>query len=318
MTEVTIVGAGLMGHALALVYVLGGHRVRLTDSNPTTLMMARQRMESALGCLLDGGEVDDTWTVARLDASLRLCPTLKEAVDDTEVVVEAITEDPPAKERLYAELAELMHPAAILASNTSHLDVFPLIPASLQRRSVITHWYSPPYLIDLVDIAAGPDTDPAVVERVRASISAMGKRPLVFRNFIPGYVANRIQTAISREVYSLLDDGLVTPHEVDHSIVHGLALRFLVLGHLAKADFAGLPLSQHSLANREDDLSRAMRANSETLDQLIADGHTGVLSGRGFFDWSDHSPDDLFRERDRRLIGLKQTMRNLGGPLRGK
>ena len=242
MTEVTVVGAGLMGHALALVYVLGGHNVRLTDSDATTLRLAPQRMELALGSLRDGGEVADTWTAARLAASLRISPTLEEAVHETEIVIEAIIEEPGAKRQLYAELAGLMSSEAILASNTSHLDVFPLIPASLQRRSLITHWYSPPYLIDLVDVVGGPHTDPAVIEEACATIVALGKQPLVFARFVPGYVANRIQAAISQEVYQLLDEGLVTPQEIDHSIIHGLALRFLVLGHLAKADFTGLPL----------------------------------------------------------------------------
>ena len=135
---------------------------------------------------------------------------------------------------------------------------------------------------------------------------------------MPGYVANRIQAAISHEVYQLLDEGLVTPDEIDQSIIHGLALRLLVLGHLAKADFTGLPLMQRSLASRADDLSHRTQARSTTLDQLVTDGHTGVMSGRGFFDWSDCTPDELFAERDRRLLGLKQAMRQLGGPLRGK
>src|SRR5262249_41672328 len=155
--------------------------------------------------------------------------------------------------------------------------IFPLVPTALQRRALIAHWYTPPYLVDLVDVVGSPATDPQAIAFVRDTVAAMGKAPVVFEKFVPGYVANRIQSAISQEVYRLLDEGLVTPREVDLSVIHGLALRIPVLGHLAKADFTGLALVQQSMANRQ--------ARSPTVDKLMAAGHTGVMSGRGFFDW---------------------------------
>jgi 3-hydroxybutyryl-CoA dehydrogenase len=316
MTEVAVVGAGLMGHALALVYALGGHRVRLTDSNPATLARAPGLMATALATLREADEVDAAWTPQRLAQAVRSCATLKETVDGAALVVEAIVEETEAKRRLYAELAGLMHATAILASNTSHLDIFPLVPNVLQPRSLIAHWYTPPYLVDLVDVVGGPRTDPVAVETVRALVAAMGKKPVVFKTFVPGYVANRIQAAISQEVYRLLDEGVVTPREIDDSVIHGLALRIPILGHLAKADFTGLPLIQRSMANRTDEPPPAPRGRSETLDRLLADGRTGVMSGRGFFDWGGRSPEDLLRERDRRLIALKQALRKIG-PLEG-
>jgi 3-hydroxybutyryl-CoA dehydrogenase len=309
MTAVAVVGAGLMGHALALVYALGGHAVRLTDSSPETLARAPGLMATALATLREGGEADAAWTDARLAQAVRPCATLAETVAGAALVVEAIVEQPAAKRTLYAELAGLMAAQAILASNTSHLDIFPLVPAVLQPRTLIAHWYTPPYLVDLVDVVGSPATDPAAIAFVRDTVAAMGKTPVVFEKFVPGYVANRIQAAISQEVYRLLDEGVVTPREVDLSVIHGLALRIPVLGHLAKADFSGLQLVQQSMANRNH--------RSPTVDKLMAAGRTGVMSGRGFFDWGGRSPDDLFRERDRKLIALKQAMRKMGGPLEG-
>jgi 3-hydroxybutyryl-CoA dehydrogenase len=316
MSEVAVVGAGLMGHALALVYALGGHRVRLTDSDPKTLARASDLMATALATLVDEGEVDASWTRQRLAGVARPCAGLAETVADAELVVEAIVEEPEAKRRLYGELAGLLAPNAILASNTSHLDVFPLLPDKLQRQTLIAHWYTPPYLVDLVDVVAGPRTDPAAVETVRAIVSAMGKVPVVFTKFVPGYVANRIQAAISLEVYRLLDEGVVTAREVDDSVIHGLALRIPILGHLAKADFTGLKLIQRTMENRSYTPPEP-RASSETLDRLLAAGHTGVMAGHGFFDWGGRSPAELFEDRDRRLIALKQALRKIG-PLEGK
>ncbi|CAA9331142.1 MAG: Carnitine 3-dehydrogenase [uncultured Microvirga sp.] len=315
MSEIAIIGAGTMGHGLALVFALGGHAVRLTDSRPETLEGAPALMQAALETLAEAGEADPAWTAARLEAAVRFCETPAETVAGAEVVIEAITEKPEAKRALFAELDTVMGEDAILASNTSYLDVFPLIPPRRQRRALIAHWYTPPYLVDLVDIVPGPQTDPAVVETVRAMVAAMGQVPIVLKRFVAGYIANRIQSAITLEVLSLLDEGVASPREIDDAIIHGLALRIPVLGHLAKADFTGLDLVRQALANRSY-APPVQRGRSDTLDALCAEGRTGVMAGRGFFDWGGRDPAALFRDRDRRILALKRALREIG-PMQG-
>lgn len=316
MTEVAVVGAGLMGHALALVYALGGHNVRLTDNNAENLDRAPGLMATALATLVAAGEVDGSWDRQRLSATVRCLPSLADTVAGAALVVEAIVERPDAKRALYAELGRLMDADAVLASNTSNLDIFPLVPPGLQRRTIIAHWYTPPYLCDLVDLCPGPETDPAAIATVRDMVRAMGKVPVVFRQMVQGYVANRLQAAMSLEVQRMLDEGLVTAKDIDDSVIHGLALRMPILGLMAKADFTGLPLMQQGMANRSY-TPPEVRGSSETLDRLIAEGRTGVMSGKGYFDWGDRSPEELFRERDRKLLALKQALRAIG-PLEGR
>ena len=117
------------------------------------------------------------------------------------------------------------------------------------------------------------------------------------------------------EVQRMLDEGWVTPKDIDDSVIHGLALRMPILGIMAKADFTGLPLMQQGLANLTYS-PPPMRGRSETLDRLLAEGRTGVMSGKGYFDWGDRSPEELFRERDRKLLALKQALRRIG-PMEG-
>lgn len=315
MTEVAVVGAGLMGHALALVFALGGHSVRLTDNNADSLARAPSLMATALATLAEAGEVDASWNRQRLSQAVRCIPSLADTVAGAKLVVEAIVERPDAKRALYQQLETLMDADAILASNTSNLDIFPLVPAGLQQRAVIAHWYTPPYLCDLVDLCPGPHTDPAAVITVRDMVRAMGKVPVVFKQMVQGYVANRLQAAMGLEVQRMLDEGLVTPKDIDDSVIHGIALRMPILGIMAKADFTGLPLMQQGMANRSY-TPPEVRGRSETLDKLIAEGRTGVMSGKGYFDWGDHSPEELFRERDRKLLALKQALRRIG-PMEG-
>ena len=316
MAEVAVVGAGLMGHALALVFALGGHRVRLTDNNPQSLERASGLMATALATLTENGEVDPSRDRQWLSSAVRCEKSLADAVKGAKVVIEAVVERPDIKRLVYGQLETLMDPDAILASNTSNLDIFPLVPPGLAKRTIIAHWYTPPYLCDLVDLCPGPETDPSAVTTVRDMVAAMGKAPVVFKQMVQGYVANRLQAAMQIEVYRMLDEGLVTPKDIDDSVLHGLALRIPILGIMAKADFTGLLLMQQGMKNRSY-TPHEPRDRSETLDALIEAGRTGVMAGKGYFDWGDSSPEDLFRERDRKLLALKQALRKIG-PMEGK
>ena len=311
MARVAVLGAGTMGHALALVFALGGHSVRLTDSSPATLAKAQGLMEKALATLAAAGEAPEGWTSAHLAQAVTRHENLADCVEGAELIVEAIVENPDAKRTLYAQLDALAPKDAIIASNTSYLDIFPLMPAARQRRTLIAHWYTPPYLVDLVDIVGGPETVPACIETVRAMCAAMGKQPIVMRKFVPGYIANRLQSAIGLEVQQLLDDGVATPEEIDAAIIHGIALRLPILGVLAKADFTGLPMMQHALRNKMY-TPPEVRGHSESLDKLVAAGKTGVMSGAGFYDWGGKDPATLFEERDRRLLALRKALRDIG------
>lgn len=310
MARVAVIGAGTMGHALALVFALGGHQVRLTDSNPATLDRAQGLMEMALATLVKFGEAPVEWNAAWLQGAVTRHAALAETVADAELIIEAIVERPDAKRALYAELDKVAPAEAIWASNTSYLDVFPLIPEGRQQRAMIAHWYTPPYLVDLCDLVPGPKCDPAVVERVRGVVAAMGQVPIVMRKFVPGYVANRVQAAIQAEVQKLLDDGVGTAQEIDAAIIHGIALRLPILGVFAKADFTGLQLMYDAARNRSGGAGQG--GPGKVLAELVESGRTGVLSGAGFYDWSGHTPAEWFEDRDRRLVELKRALRRIG------
>jgi 3-hydroxybutyryl-CoA dehydrogenase len=311
MKQVAIIGAGLMGHALALVFALGGHRVRLTDTDSQTLHKAMALIEAAAVTLIEAGEADAAWTPERLRAAITPHDRLADAVHDAHLVIEAVAERVDVKTRLFEELDCVAPATAVFASNTSNLDVFPLIPKSRWKRSLITHWYSPPYLVDLVDLVPTPDTDPEVTADIKRMLEEMGKVPIVFTRFITGYVANRLQDALMLEILSLLDEGSVTPAQVDLSVIHGLALRTPILGVIGKADFAGLELLKQGLLNGTYQPPAAMR-QSPTLDRLVAAGKGGVRSGEGFYSWKGDAPAEHFHERDMRMLSLKKALRDIG------
>jgi 3-hydroxybutyryl-CoA dehydrogenase len=311
MQKVAVVGAGLMGHALALVYALGGCRVRLQDVSPQALERARSLIATSLDTLVEAGFCSAAEKRAVLDERLAPTPRLDEAVGDAELVVEAVFENVDVKREVFAAIDHAAPMSAIIASNTSYLEIFPLVPERRLPRTLIAHWYTPPYIVDLVDVVPGARTDAAVVEAVRDQVRGFGKKPIVMKRFIPGFIANRIQAAISLEVYALLDEGYADAAEIDDAVRYGLALRLPILGHLKKADYTGLEMVQRALANRSY-APPQLRGECATLDALIAAGRTGVMAGKGFFDYGGRPAEELFQERDRKILRLKKLLQEMG------
>ena len=307
--KVAVIGAGTMGHALALVHALGGCHVRLTDRDPAILARAKGLIETAADTLVQASAIERDVV---LDALIRIerSGDLDSTVADADLLIEAIIEAPDAKQAFFAEVDALLPPDTVIASNTSYLDVFPLIPEHRQERSLIAHWYTPPYIVDLVDIAAGPRTDPGLLITMRDFYQGLGKRPIVFERLIQGYIANRLQSALNLEVLHLLDEGLATAEEIDTAIIHGLSQRLAIQGQVGKIDYTGLDMMQRALANRVY-TPPDVTGKSRTVDALIADGRQGVMNGRGFYDYGDRTPADLFRARDMKLLALKKALANI-------
>ena len=308
-SKVAILGAGTMGHALALVHALSGCSVRLQDIDTATLERAPQLIDSALSTLGDSGSISEAEAAAAL-ARISCVAKLDEAVAGADLVVEAVVEDVAVKRQLFAAIDQAAPPDAVIASNTSYLDVFPLIPQARQPRAIITHWYTPPYIIDLVDIVAGPEAEAGLALEVADFYRGMGKQPVVLERMISGYIANRLQQAMTQEILRLLDEGWAGPAEIDASIRHGLGLRLLLMGQLKKADYTGLDMMRRALANGTYTPPEPIR-QSPTLERLIEAGRTGVMSGRGFYDYEGRSPEALLRTRDQQLLALKRALSDI-------
>ncbi len=244
--------------------------MRLTDSRKETLDQVPGLIASALDTLREAGAVSDEWTPERAAQAIRLEPDLAATVAGASLVIEAITENPEAKRTLFAELDRLCAPETRIASNTSYLDVFPLIPDNRQKHALVMHWYTPPYIVDLVDVVPGPQTDPVVIEEARsscwASVRCRSCSSASSRATSPTGSSRR-----SRPRSTILDEGVASAREIDDAIIHGLALRIPILGHLAKADFTGIELLRHALANASYSPPPA-RTRSDAVDDLVAQG----------------------------------------------
>jgi 3-hydroxybutyryl-CoA dehydrogenase len=311
MKNISVVGAGLMGHGLASVFAMGGCKVMLHDVSEDALTRAQKLISEVFHTLAEAGVISPRGSTSTLKDRVTCTSNLATAVAQADLIVEAVTEDADTKRSLFSELDTCAPLAALWASNTSSLNIFDLLPARRQGKSLIAHWYSPPYIIDLVDVVPGPETEPEALSVVKDLLESLGKKPIVLSKFISGFIANRLQAALNLEIFFLLDQGYATPEQIDEAVKSGLGLRMPLLGILRKADYTGLELIQQLLANKTYEPPRGLE-RSQTLDELVKMGRTGVMAGKGFFDYHGRSPEALFLDRDLKLLTLQKFLRQLG------
>lgn len=308
---VAVIGAGTMGHALALVHALGGCQVALHDVNAEVLSRASVLIDGALSTLGEAGALGEGDAEMAL-GRIRMTGTLEEAVEAADLIVEAVVECVEVKQAVFGALDDIAPKHTIIASNTSFLDIFPLIPERRQPSAAVAHWYTPPYLIDLVDIAPGPATAPETVEMLRSLYLRLGKAPLVFDRLIPGYIANRLQAALNLECLRMIEEGWADAEAIDTAILHGLVTRLAVMGHMRKMDFTGLEMVRNGLASRSY-TPPLNDGKSPVLDRLIAAGRRGVVSGAGFYNYGARPAAELLRERDLQLFSAKMELAKIRG-----
>ena len=235
MTQVAVVGAGLIGRAWSIVFARAGFDVALWDPYPQQVEAALAFIGERLPELEEAGLLKEApSSVAR---RVRQVATLAEAVASAEHVQENGPKRVDAKQGLFGELDQLTSPDTVLASSTSG------IPASAfteglkgRARCLVAHPVNPPYLIPLVELCPAPWTDPAIVSRTRALMASAGQVPATVNKEMDGFALNRLQGALLAEAFRLIADDVISPVDLDALVKHGLGLRWSFMGPLETID----------------------------------------------------------------------------------
>jgi 3-hydroxyacyl-CoA dehydrogenase len=297
--RVAIVGSGLIGRAWAIVFAGGGCDVALYDAVAGAADKARTLVAEGLDELAAYGLVADAKTAA---ARVRVAASLADALGGATFVQESTPETLAAKREAFAELDRLARPDAILASSTSTI-VASAFTADLagRHRCLVAHPVNPPHLVPLVELVAAPWTAAATVERAKAVYEAVGQVPIVVKREIDGFILNRLQAVLLSEAFRMVEDGYVTPQDLDKTLAHGLGLRWSFMGPFETIELnapGGIP---DYCARYGPSLSRLSAA-----DPAI---YAGEKLGRVMAQWANAlTPDQVaarMRWRDRRLAALK-------------
>ena len=293
--RIAVVGAGLMGHGIAQVFALAGHGVTIYDSIVASLDTVKTRI---LTNLKDLG--DDQKAIERVTP----VSDLAQAVRDADYVVEAVLEDLPLKQKLFAEIESYIRPDTILASNTSVIPITRIMEGLKQReRALGTHWWNPPYLVPLVEVIETQWTSRPAIDFTMKLHAAAGKKPAHVKKDVPGFIGNRLQHALWREAVALVEHGICDAETVDTVIKSAFGRRLAVLGPLENADLVGTDLTLAIHRTVLPDIDSRPRP-SPYLEKLVKDQKLGFKSGEGFRKWS---PEQQAALRSKVLQHLKNA-----------
>ncbi len=303
VSNVTVIGAGLMGHGIALVFARQGHQVTVQDPNDEALASLTKRVtESLVNLAVPQGEIP-----AILDR-ITTQSDLGSAVIHAHFVFEAAPENLELKQRLFAEIERYAPADCVLASNTSVIPITSIMKTlKTPERAVGTHWWNPPHIIPLVEVIKTQWTNEHTVESTYDLLKAAGKSPVRVEKDVPGFIGNRLQHALWREAISLVENGICTAEDVDLVVRESFGRRLSVLGPLENADLVGTDLTYAIHEQVLHDLESSPTP-SALLKSLVDDGKLGMKSGEGFSQWSETASTKTAKRVSKHLLELEKIL----------
>ena len=306
-SPIAVIGLGTMGHGIAQAFAVGGYSVRGIDERPETAASALHRIGKNLEQLADAGLLQADQVPDVLER-ITVCQTIEETVDGALWVTEAAWENLEVKQQLFRQIEPLVDPQTILASNSSS---FPITQTAGDlahpERAIVTHWFNPPHVIPVVEVVGGERTSEATVVTALATLEAIGKTAVRIDKELTGFLVNRVQVAMFREVFDLLDRGVATASEIDRAIRGSMGLRLAALGPLAIIDHAGWDISSATFTNLVPD----MRGDTEipaVIRKLVEDGDLGSKTGQGVYAYPPETIDDTIAKRDADYLSLVKLL----------
>jgi 3-hydroxybutyryl-CoA dehydrogenase len=280
LQQLLVVGGGTMGVDIAAAFMAGGWRVTIVEPLVRGHEQRQAQLQVSLRAL--GAELRTARFVASLEEAVAQYAPFR-------LVIEAVPEDLRLKRDVFAVLDRLIPPGTPLCSNSSAIPIS-LIAEGLATRSRMlgTHFFMPAHLVPGVEVVSAVETDPALARQVANDLKTAGRVPIMVKRDIPGFLVNRLQHAISREAFSLVDQGISTPEEIDKAVRFGFGFRYLAAGPCLQRDHAGLDVHLAAAQSIYPDLSNST-APSTALRQRVEEGALGMKTGRGFFQWDEAS-----------------------------
>ncbi|HWL26149.1 MAG TPA: 3-hydroxyacyl-CoA dehydrogenase family protein [Ureibacillus sp.] len=301
--NIAIIGSGVMGSSIAQSFAVSGYSVTINDLNEELLQKSKNRIFENLSLIAEEVGLDEEQKQSNL-ANIQYNADLEEAVKEADFIIEAIPEVIEWKWELYEKLERIMKADAIVASNTSTFPISRLMEkASFPDRMIITHFFNPGHLVPLVEIVKHPQTKETVVDATLDLIRKIGKSPILLKREIPGFIANRLQTALMREAFYLLKEDVASARDIDTAITAGPGFRWAFTGPIEIADFGGLDTWQRVFENVAPDLDQSVEA-PEIIRELVEQGKLGTKSGEGIYEYDDMLVSQKLNERDRNFSKL--------------
>jgi 3-hydroxybutyryl-CoA dehydrogenase len=296
-----VIGAGQMAPGIAHSCAQAGYDVVVIARSDPSVERVKAKVRDNLEAMQSYGLI----TPEEMDATIGRIAYRTDGLAgaaSADLVIEGITEDLSRKQDLFAELESVCRATAIIMSTTSGLRCTDIAAKMTHpERAIVGHYWNPPHLLPLVEVAPGEKTAQWVTDASFDFLRSTGHAPVLTRKEVVGFIANRLQHALWREAFALVEQGISTPEEVDEALKTSFGARTPVLGIFEHADLVGLDLVHYLHSYMLADLD-AQKGPNPALTERVQRGDLGVKTGKGFYDWSKKSAADVLNARDAELL----------------
>ena len=312
MTRFVAVGAGRMGRSIAIAFAYAGHRIVVVDLRRRTAAQwqrlrddVRDEIHASLDVMAQLGALQPA-QVEAIAARVELVDAAgaPAALERAELVFECVPETMQAKREAFEHINRHCPDDTILTSTTSSILVTQLAElVRIPQRFLNMHWLNPAYLIPVVELSLHEHTDAAVVARTKALMEAIGKLP-VLCGATPGYIVPRLQALVMNEAARMIQEGAATAEEIDKATRFGLGLRFAAIGVVEFIDFGGSDILHHASREMAASIDAHRFAAPAIVGRMVEQGHLGVKSGSGFYDYTGRDVAAYRRDVLARTLGM--------------
>jgi 3-hydroxybutyryl-CoA dehydrogenase len=299
--KILVVGTGTMGEGIAQTFAQNGFDVRLVARREEPLVRALSQMRQNVKQFIEFDLIHETvdQVVGRVEGMVTT--DMVQAVEGCSYVVETIREVLDDKRNLLAAI-QAANPNVVIGSNTGSMTVDSLAEGMPNPGNIIgIHYFNPGHIIPLVEIHRGSETSDAAFEETKRLMEASGKKTVLVRKERPGFIVNRLMGALEREIDYLLDEGIVTPEDLDTAVKASTGFRFACLGPMEVEDMIGLDIAMVVSGRVFKGLSTATEP-SPILVEKVNRGELGIKSGKGWYDYSGKTREEVLEEKNRKLL----------------
>jgi 3-hydroxybutyryl-CoA dehydrogenase len=304
--NVAVIGAGTMGLSIAQYFATNGFAVRLYNRTARNLDRAMTRIRESLQ-IQSGLRTSAAMDVDEILKRVQPTTKLGHAVENADIVFECVAEDAEIKKAVFKQLDEKCGSDTYLCSDTSALNIYGFLEVSHPDRLLITHFFNPAHLMQLVEIVSGPDTPEKTLQEVREFLQFAGKAPITLRQCIPGFVANRLTLALAREAYYLLESGIASAEDIDSVITTTFGPRYTFEGIFDLYDNIGLDVGFAVATGLLPHLCNSDKP-SKILEEKVKKGELGIKTGTGIKDYAGKDLRELKNARETKLIKILERI----------
>jgi len=297
--KIAVLGAGTMGPGIAQTYAMGGYEVTMWTRSESTRDKAIASLKAQLDTFEEEGLLSEPKDA--IFGRINFALTVEECVKGADFIQETIVEKVDAKQELYAQLAEIVPADVIIASNTSALNIFEVVPEKLLPQQIICHWYAPPHVIPLVEVVKSEQAPQEYADIAVTLLNNCGKTAVAMKKFIRGYIVNRLQQCLNQEVFYLIDNGYCDAAAIDLAAKASFIPRACVLGICKRIDFGGVDMTYNNFKNRSYTAPQWDHIPN-VLQEKVDANELGIKTGKGFWDYTGVDMDALKAKRDKQLF----------------